>query len=120
MRWSGSLGFVWVHSDTPRDRRVDLGSCWFTTSANESLDSLEFAGVQSGAPSGFRINWGLRGLTRGRLGVVEFIRVLAGSPEFVGRLHDFTGAGLCVFGLIPVCVGSLGREYGSLGSFRSA
>ena len=58
----------------------NLGSwCSFGFHLVSSSDSVVLAWVLSGAPGGRRVHKGSHGLTRARVGIVEFIRVRVGS-----------------------------------------
>ena len=89
---SGSVWFVWVHSDAPRGRRVSWGSLRVTQMyvdaartiafrlgslrrARRSQGSFEFA---SRANVGSRVHWNSRGFTWAHLAIVGFIQVRVG------------------------------------------
>ena len=71
----GVVGFAWIRSSAPRDRRVLLGSRWFTTA---HLGVVGFRWVHSVGPSGRPVQSSSRGFTQARPGVVAFTWVRLG------------------------------------------
>ena len=91
------VGFAWVHSGAPRDRRVHLGSREFTQARPQVAGLIRFnlAWVYSGAPSGGRVHSGSRG----------FLRFASRVRRVHSCSHGFTSAKLAVVGLFRVRLG---------------